>query len=102
MLIAKDVNKIVTAVEKAFDRNMDDKLRPFSGQFNDFRREFREFKQEMYEFKGDMTQFKDQTQKMLDAIFDDLQGKHETEKRLKVRLTKLEQIHPDNLHASVL
>lgn len=98
MLTTQDVNKILTAVEKVFDRNMDEKLRPLSGQLADFRKEFREFKQEMYEFKGDMAEFRDQTQKILENIFDDLQGKHETEKQLKSRLTDLEQIHPGGQH----
>lgn len=77
MLTTQDINRILTAVEKVFDRSMDDKLRPLNGQFADFRKEFREFKQEMYEFKqemyefkGDMIGFRDHTQKILEAIFD--------------------------------
>ena len=122
-MTTKDVNKIITAVEKIFDRSMDDKLMPIKVEFGDFRGEFREFKQEMhefkqemhefkqemyefkgemYKFKGDMIEFKDSTQKILEAIFDDLQGKHQTEKQFKTRLAELEQIHPDFQHASVL
>lgn len=115
-MTTKDVNKIITAVEKIFDRSMDDKLMPIKVEFGDFRGEFREFKQEMhefkqemyefkgemYKFKGDMIEFKDSTQKILEAIFDDLQGKHQTEKQFKTRLAELEQIHPDYQHPSVL
>jgi archaellum component FlaC len=123
MLTTNDVNKIITAVEKIFDRSIDDKLRPFKNEFGDFRGEFREFKQEMHEFKqemyefrgemhrfkgdmtefkGDMIEFKDSTQKILGAIFDDLQEKHQTEKQFKTRLVGLEKIHPDFQHPSVL
>ncbi len=115
-MTTKDVNKIITAVEKIFDRSMDDKLMPikvesgdFRGEFREFKQEMHEFKQEMYEFKGemykfkgDMIEFKDSTQKILEAIFDDLQGKHQTEKQFKTRLAELEQIHPDFQHSSVL
>lgn len=119
MLTTKDINNILTAVEKVFDRSMDDKLRPLNGQFADFRREFRGFKQEMQEFRGDMeefkrkmyefqkemyefkdemTEFRDQTQKILENIFDDLQTKHDTEKQLKDRLVNLEEIHLGGQH----
>ncbi|MBI2309404.1 hypothetical protein HYU89_00715 [Candidatus Collierbacteria bacterium] len=116
MLTTKDVNKIITAVEKIFDRSIDDKLRPLKNEFGDFRGEFREFKQEMYEFKqemyefkgemykfkGEMIEFKDSTQKILEAIFDDLQGKHQTERQFEVRLAELEKIHPEHYRASAL
>ena len=46
--------------------------------------------------------FKDEAMRILGAILDDLQGKHEFERDLDKRVVKLEKIHPDYQHSSVL
>ena len=49
----------------------------------------------LYDFRKEATG-------MLEAIFSDLQQKHDFGRSLDKRVVKLEQIHPDNSHASVL
>ena len=46
--------------------------------------------------------FKDEAMRILGVILEDLQGKHEFERDVDKRVIKLEQIHPDYQHASVL
>lgn len=46
--------------------------------------------------------FKDEAMRILEAILNDLQEKHEFERNVDKRVIKLEQIHPDYQHTSVL
>lgn len=70
-------NVMRTVVNEVVSDVVDDKLKPL----NDFRKE---------------------ATRILDAILEDLQGKHEFEREVDKRVLKLERIHPDNSHASIL
>lgn len=77
MLTTGDVKTIEKVVRTVVNEVVDEKLKPL----NDFRKE---------------------ATGMLSAIFNDLQEKHEFDRSLDKRVVKLEQIHPDNSHASIL
>jgi GTP1/Obg family GTP-binding protein len=77
MLTTGDVKTIEKVMRMVVNEVVDEKLKPI----HDFQKEE----------KG-----------MLSDIFNDLQEKHQFEREVDKRVTKLEQIHPDNHHVSVL
>lgn len=73
-VMRKVVNEVVSEV---VEQKLESKLKP------------------LYDFKSEAT-------RILGAILEDLQGKHEFERKINKRVVKLERIHPDNRHVSVL
>ena len=81
MLTSGDLKSIEKVVEKV----VDGKISPFYVEFQAHRSEFHELSSEFQEYKKASIEW-------FEAIFDDLQGKHQEVRQLKSQVSRLEKI----------
>ena len=81
MLTSGDLKSIEKVVEKV----VDGKISPFYVEFQALRSEFQELRSEFQEYKKASIEW-------FEAIFDDLQGKHQEVRQLKSQVSRLEKI----------